>query len=480
MPLSKKSKGMKKERTGDTYDRVPPQAVEAERAVLGAVLLDGSSINRAIDHLTDETFYREAHRKIFAAMLELDEKNEPIDLITVCDELQRSGDLESVGGRLFLSSLLDEVATSANIGHHSGRVQEKSILRRLISTGTSIVQDAYEGAGDVKEILDQAEQAIFEISENQVTSGFKSIRDVVKPVFAEAHAIAKGERSQQGVLSGFSDLDSLLTGFQKGDLIIIAGRPSMGKTAFSLNIAQNVAIDSKRPVGIFSLEMAKEQLVHRLLCAEARVDSHALRNGYVAQRDWPNLTTAASLLSTAPIYIDDSATLTVLEMRSRARRLFKEANLSLIIIDYMQLINASGRSESRQQEISQISRSLKALAKELSIPVIALSQLSRAVENRPGSHRPLLSDLRESGAIEQDADVVLFLYRPEVYEKIPENDGKAEVIIGKQRNGPLGTVHLTFLKSCTRFEAQATRDIIDEPIGAGAAEEEYAEETGEA
>ncbi len=480
MPPPKKSKGLKRERTGDTFDRVPPQAVEAERAVLGAVLLDGSSINRAIDFLTDETFYRDAHRKIFAAMLALDEKNEPIDLITVCDELQRSGDLESVGGRLFLSSLLDEVATSANIGHHSGRVQEKSILRRLISTGTRIVQEAYEGAGEVKEILDQAERAIFEISENQVTSGFQSIRDVVKPVFAEAHAISKGERSQQGVLSGFADLDSLLTGFQKGDLIIIAGRPSMGKTALCLNIAQNVAIDSKRPVGIFSLEMAKEQLVHRLLCAEARVDSHALRNGYVAQRDWPNLTTAASLLSTAPIYIDDSATLTVLEMRSRARRLFKEANLSLIIIDYMQLINASGRAESRQQEISQISRSLKALAKELRIPVIALSQLSRAVENRPGSHRPLLSDLRESGAIEQDADVVLFLYRPEVYEKIPENEGKAEVIIGKQRNGPLGTVHLTFLKNCTRFEAQATRDIIEEPIGAGREDEEYREEIGEA
>ncbi|MFH1279555.1 MAG: replicative DNA helicase [Candidatus Eisenbacteria bacterium] len=451
---------------GEGIDRVPPQAVEAERAVLGAILLDGECINRVLDYLTEDTFYRDAHRKIFAAMLSLYERSEAIDLVTCSEELGRHGALEAAGGRLFLSSLLDEVATSANVSYHASRVREKSILRQMIQSGTRIVQDAYEAAEDVRELLDQAEQSIFEISESQITRGFLPIRDVVRPVYADAQAIAKGGTVHRGVKSGFSDLDSILSGFQNGDLIIVAGRPSMGKTAFCLNVAQNVAIDGKHSVGIFSLEMSKEQLVHRLLCSEARVDSHAVRNGYVAQRDWPDLTTAASLLSEAPIYIDDAPGLTVLEMRSRARRLFREANLSLLIIDYMQLIHAGGRSESRQQEISQISRSLKNLAKELGIPVIALSQLSRAVENRPGSHRPLLSDLRESGAIEQDADVVLFLYRPEVYEKIPENEGKAEVIVGKQRNGPLGTVHLTFIKNYTRFESQTAREILDESIGA--------------
>jgi replicative DNA helicase len=290
--------------------------------------------------------------------------------------------------------------------------------------------------------------------------------------------MAEGGKGHLGVQSGFADLDSLLSGFQKGDLIIIASRPSMGKTSFALNIAQNVAIEAKQAVALFSLEMSRENLVHRLLCSEARVDSHALRNGYVGQRDWPNLTTAASLLSTAPIYIDDSPSLTVLEMRSRARRLHKEVKLGLVFVDYLQLVHATGQAENRQQEISLISRSLKALAKELNLPVIALSQLSRAVESRPGSHRPVLSDLRESGAIEQDADVVLFLYRAEVYEKIPENEGKAEVIIGKQRNGPLGTVNLTFIKNYTRFESQAARDILDVPVG-GEADEEYGE-AGEA
>ncbi|MBM3320419.1 MAG: replicative DNA helicase [Candidatus Eisenbacteria bacterium] len=460
-----------------TFDRVPPQAVEAERAVLGAVLLDGEAMNKVLDILTESSFYREAHRKIYAAMVSLYERSEAIDVITVVDEMSRLGTLESAGGRLYLSSLLDEVATSANVSYHAGLVLEKALLRRMIHAGTEIVQRAYEGVEDVKALLDRAEQSIFDISESQVTSGFLPIRAVVKPVYDEAKAMAEGGRSHLGVQSGFPDLDALLSGFQKGDLIIVASRPSMGKTSFCLNIAQNVALDSKLPVAIFSLEMSRENLVQRLLCSEARVDSHALRTGYVPQRDWPNLTTAASLLSTAPIFIDDSASLTVLEMRSRARRLHKEASLALLIVDYLQLIRASEAAENRQQEISLISRSLKALAKELNLPVVALSQLSRAVETRTGAHRPVLSDLRESGAIEQDADVVLFLYRPEVYEKIPENEGKAEVIIGKQRNGPLGTVDLTFLKSFTRFESLSAREAVETPVGGGG--EEYGE-AGEA
>ncbi|MBN1825184.1 MAG: replicative DNA helicase [Candidatus Eisenbacteria bacterium] len=453
----------KSARKADAYDRVPPQAIEAERAVLGAVLLDGEAITRVLDFLDSGAFYRDAHRKIFDAAISLYERNEAIDLITIADEMKRAGTLDEAGGRLYLSSLLDEVATSANVTYHSGLVLEKSILRRLIRTGTEIVQQGYEGGGDVQELLDRAEQSIFDISESRITRGFEPIRNVVKPVFAEAQAVAHGERGRTGILSGYPDLDSLLTGFQRSDLIIVAGRPSMGKTAFCLNVAQNVAIDGKQPVAVFSLEMAREQLVHRLLCSEARVDSHALRNGYVPHRDWPNLTQAASLLSEAPIYIDDTPSLTVLEMRSRARRLHKEVGLGLVIIDYLQLIDSHKRTESRQQEISQISRSLKALAKEIGVPVVALSQLSRAVENRPGKHRPVLSDLRESGAIEQDADVVLFLYRPEVYDNTPENEGKAELIVGKQRNGPLGVVHLTFIKNYTRFESVTTR-MLDEPV----------------
>jgi replicative DNA helicase len=456
--------------------------VEAERAVLGAVLLDGEAIHKVLDYVKPDSFYREANRKVFEAMLSLYERNEAIDLVTIADEMKRLGSLESAGGRLYLSSLLDEVATSANVGYHAGLVLEKAMLRHMIRVGTDIAQRGYEAADDVKELLDRAEQSIFEVSESQITRGFIPIKDVVKPVFADAQAMAAGERIHVAVQSGFTELDSLLSGFHRGELVIVAGRPSMGKTAFCLNIAQNIAIDEKKPVGVFSLEMSKEQLVHRLLCAEARVDSHALRNGFVAQRDWPNLTTAASLLSNAPIYIDDSPSLTILEIRSRARRLHREIGLAMVIIDYLQLAHSTGRAESRQQEISQISRSLKALAKELNIPVVALSQLSRAVENRPGSRRPVLSDLRESGAIEQDADVVLFLYRPEVYEKIPENDGKAEVIIGKQRNGPLGTVNLTFIKNYTRFENLSTR-VLDEPVeesgeGEGEAESVYAEEEG--
>ena len=459
-------------------DRVPPQAVEAERAVLGAILLDGEAIHKVLDYLRPGSFYRDANRKVFEAMLSLYERSEAIDLVTLVDEMKKLGSLEPAGGRLYLSSLLDEVATSANVTYHAGLVLEKAMLRQMIRVGTEIVHRGYEAADDVKELLDRAEQSIFEVSESQITRGFIPIKDVVKPVFADAQAMAAGERVHVSVQSGFTELDSLLSGFHRGELVIVAGRPSMGKTAFCLNIAQNIAIDEKKPVAVFSLEMSKEQLVHRLLCAEARVDSHALRNGYVAQRDWPNLTTAASLLSNAPIYIDDSPSLTVLEIRSRSRRLHREVGLAMVIIDYLQLAHATGRSESRQQEISQISRSLKALSKELNIPVVALSQLSRAVENRPGSRRPVLSDLRESGAIEQDADVVLFLYRPEVYEKIPENDGKAEVIIGKQRNGPLGTVNLTFIKHYTRFENLSTR-VLDEPVGeAGEEEGVYAEEEG--
>lgn len=449
----------------DAFDRVPPQALEAEVAVLGAILIEAESIAKVIEIIDTGAFYREAHRKIYAAMIDLYERSEAIDLVTLADEMTRLGTLESVGGRLYLASLLDSVATAANISYHANVVKEKWIRRQLIRTGTSIVQKSYEGGDEVDELLDKAEQSIFEISERRLAQGFQKIQPVVKDVFRKVQELAQGGVGAIGLGTGYRDLDTILSGLQEGDLIIVAGRPSMGKTALALNIALNAARGQNAPVAVFSLEMAKEQLVHRLLCSEARVDSHALRNGFVPKNKWKDLIEAANVLSAAPIFIDDSANLNVLEMRAKARRLQAEHGLGLLVIDYLQLMHG-GSQENRQQEISHISRSLKALAKELKVPVMALSQLSRAVENRPeSSRRPMLSDLRESGAIEQDADVVLFLYREEMYKKDrPELEGLAEVIVGKQRNGPLGTVKLSFIKASTRFEDYYSGDFLDEPI----------------
>ncbi len=431
--------------------KIPPQNIEAEQSVLGGILIENEAINRVMEILAPEDFYREAHRKIYHALIELSERDEPADLITTTNELRKKGELEMVGGASYLAYLIDSVPSAANIEYYARIVKEKAILRKLIETSTEIITQSYEDRTDVEAFLDEAERAIFEISEKRVRPSFFPIKEIVKESFKTIEQLYKKKELVTGVPSGFKELDRLTAGFQPSDLIIVAGRPSMGKTAFCLNIAQYAAIEGRVPVAIFSLEMSKEQLVLRMLCSEAQVEGTRLRTGYLGESDWPKLTMAAGTLSDAPIFIDDTAALSVLELRAKARRLKSEHGLGMIIIDYLQLMKGRGKAESRQQEISEISRSLKALAKELNVPVIAVSQLSRKTEERTGN-RPQLSDLRESGAIEQDADLILFLFREEVYHRTEENRGKAEVIIGKQRNGPIGKVDLAFLDKYTSFK----------------------------
>ncbi len=440
------------ERTATAVDRVPPQAVDAEVAVLGAMLLDKGACGVVTEVLDESSFYRGAHRKIFSAIMTLFARDEAVDLVTVTQELKKRKELDDVGGAAYLSQVLGSVATTANVRHHAKIVLEKSVLRRLINVATEVVQEAFDAGGEASDILDRAEHMIFEIAQSRVRRDFVPMREILKHSFEVIQELYDKKQHITGVPTGFNELDQMTSGFQKSDLVIIAGRPSMGKTAFALNVASHASIKAGLPVAIFSLEMGKEQLVQRMLCSEARVDAHKLRTGYLADKHWSSLTTAAGLLSESSIYIDDTPAMTVLEMRSKARRLKAESDIGLVIVDYLQLMHGLGRQENRQQEISEISRSLKALAKELEVPVMALSQLSRAVESRGGDRRPILSDLRESGAIEQDADVVAFIYRQEVYERSPENMGLAEVIVGKQRNGPTGTVKLAFLSECTRFE----------------------------
>jgi replicative DNA helicase len=403
--------------------------------------------------LDADDFYRDAHRKIFNALITLSERDEPADLITLTNELRKTDHLDSIGGASYVASLIDSVPTAANIEYYAKIVKEKAILRKLIQTSTEIITQSYEDRGDVEVFLDEAERSIFEISEKRVRPSFYSIRDIVKESFKTIERLFQKKELVTGVPSGFREIDRMTAGFQPSDLIIIAGRPSMGKTAFCLNIAQYAAIENKIPVAIFSLEMSKEQLVIRMLCSEAHVEGTRLRTGFLNESDWPKLTIAAGNLSEAPIYIDDTAALSILELRAKARRLKSERGLGMLIVDYLQLMKGRTRVESRQQEISEISRSLKALSKELNIPVIAVSQLSRKTEERTGN-RPQLSDLRESGAIEQDADLILFIYRDEVYNRSEDNPnkGKAEVIIGKQRNGPIGKIDLAFLDKFTTFK----------------------------
>jgi replicative DNA helicase len=431
--------------------RLPPQNLEAETSVLGAVLLENEALNRVLEILTEDDFYREAHRRIFSAILHLYEHSEPVDLITLSEVLKTRGDLDPVGGVEYLNSLVNGVPTAANISYYAKIIKEKAILRKLINRATEIVSQSYSNSGDVDEFIDQAERTIFEISEDRVRPSFYPIKDLIKSSFKTIERLYEKRQLITGVPTGFQRLDELTSGLQPADLIIIAGRPSMGKTAFALNIAQHASVRATTPAAIFSLEMSKEQLALRMLCSEAKVDAHRLRGGFLSEADWPKLTRAAGSLSEAPLFIDDTPGLSALEMRAKARRLKIEHNLGLVIVDYLQLMRGRASADSREQEISDISRSLKALAKELSIPVIALSQLNRRVEER-GDKRPQLSDLRESGAIEQDADVILFLYRDEVYNKSEENRGKAEIIIGKQRNGPTDKVDLAFLDKYTRFE----------------------------
>ena len=421
-------------------------------AVLGAVLIDNSSYPVITEHLTEECFYKQSHHKIFQAMVRLSQKNEAIDVLTLTEELKRMGVLQVIGGPAYLTQIMDNVHTAANIEYYVRVVFDRFLLRRLISISGAISTRAMQGSEDAREVLDEAEKMIFEISERGIRKGFEPIGKIIKEKFGNLERLSE-RGGVSGLPSPFDELDAYTSGFQRSELIIIAGRPSMGKTSLALNVAQYLAIKEKIPVGVFSLEMSAEQLVMRLLCSEARVDSHRLRMGHIKHSEFAELAIVAGYLSEAPLYIDDSAGVTIMELRAKARRLKAEVNVGCILIDYLQLITVREPTENRQQQIAVISRSLKNIAKELDIPVICLSQLSRAVESRGGDRRPMLSDLRESGAIEQDADTVLMLYRPELYEgEHSEHAGIAEVIIAKQRNGPTGTVKLAFVKEYTRFE----------------------------
>jgi replicative DNA helicase len=438
-------------------DRSPPYSYEAEVSVLGGMLLDKLAITKALERLDEDCFHHEGHREIFRNIRILFENNQVVDVVTLTEQLKKTGKLEKIGGQAHLIQILDMVPTAANVEYYAGIVLEKAVMRQLIRASGDIIHDVYTRKGDVDDILDQAEQRIFRISQQRIKGGFVPIKRILHPTFELIEMLHQKKGRITGVESGYTDLDNLTAGFQMSDFIVVAGRPSMGKTSFALNIAQHCAIEAGIPVAVFSLEMAKEQLVQRLLSSVAGVDAMKLRTGFLGEKDWPKLAKAAGILGDAPIYIDDSPLLTALEMRAKARRLKSEVDLGLVIVDYLQLMKPSQVKKSRQEEISHISSSLKALAKELRIPVIAISQLSREPEKRPDK-RPTLADLRESGAIEQDADVVIFIYREEVYKASPENAGKAEVIVGKQRNGPVGKVKLTFLKKCTRFVNYSGRE----------------------
>jgi len=444
-------------------DRQPPYAPEAEISVLGGMLIDGDAVAKALEIVDDTMFYREANRRVFRAMSRLFQRGQVIDPITLGEDLKKTDELDGVGGMAYIGELLDAVPTAANIEYHARIVRERSLLRRLIEASSEIIRDAYEsGERTVDQVLDEAEQRIFQVAQQNERGGFVWIKKILYPTFERIEQLQAAKGGITGVPTGFHALDEKTGGFQKGDLVIIAARPSMGKTAFVTGIALQAAITHRVPIALFSLEMSKEQLVQRMLCSEALVDLGRLLRGRLSDDDYVQLAQAAGHLNTAPIWIDDSGSLNVLEMRAKARRLkADQPDLGLVIIDYIQLMNAAGEAENRVQEVSAISRGLKALSKELSVPILALSQLSRAPEQRT-DHRPQLSDLRESGSLEQDADLVMFLYRPEYYFKEEDArekglEGRAELIIGKQRNGPTGTVDLYFRRECTRFESYSAR-----------------------
>ncbi len=433
-------------------DKLPPQNLEAERACLGSMLLDREAIEVAIDVLTDEDFYSEQHRIIFRTLLELYGRSTPVDIVTLTDYLRGSGELDSAGGVGYISSLLDETPTSANAEYYAKIVEQKSLLRKLIRASSSAISLCYNTEKDAYEIVDEAEKLIFDVTERKGVQGYFPISEVIKDSITAIEKLFHRGDNYTGIPSGFKELDDLTSGFQNSEFIVVAARPSVGKTALALNIAQNVAILQRLKVAVFSLEMSKEALMQRMLCSEARIDSQRLRKGLLRTEEWGPLTTAAGKLSEATIFIDETPGISDIQLRAKARRIQSRHGLDLIIVDYLQLMSSIRKKEGRTQEISEISRSLKALARELSIPVIALSQLSRAVETRGRDRRPILSDLRESGAIEQDADVVIFLYRDELYNPHSDKEGLAEIIIQKQRNGPTGTIELKFFKEFTRFE----------------------------
>jgi len=436
-------------------DRTLPHNLEAERSVLGAILLHNDAFNLAAEVIKPEDFFRDAHRRIFEKMVTLAERGNAIDLVTLKEELGRSGEVDEVGGPAYIAALVDGVPRSTNVEHYARIIKEKATLRNLIFSANRILTNAYEAEQEADVILDEAEHAIFAIADDKVRDGFVSLRDLAQNSLDTIEKLHARKELITGVPTGFTDLDEMTSGFQPADLIIIAARPSMGKTSLVLNIAQHVGTKTDMAVGVFSLEMSKEQLFLRMLTAEARIDAHRLRGGFLGERDWGRLSQAIGTLSDAKIFIDDSPSIGVLEMRAKCRRLAAEHGLNLIVVDYIQLMQGRGRFENRTLELASISRSLKGLAKELNVPLVVLSQLSRAPESR-SDHRPQLSDLRESGALEQDADVVVFIYREDQYadrtQAPADSQGVAELIVGKQRNGPTGVVKLAFIREFTRFE----------------------------
>ncbi|KHD84983.1 replicative DNA helicase [Bacillus ginsengihumi] len=449
----------------EIIDRIPPQNIEAEQAVLGAIFLEPSSFITASEVLVPEDFYRSAHQKIFQIFFKLNDAGKAVDLVTVAEELSVTQQLEDVGGVSYLSELATSVPTAANIGYYAQIVAEKSLLRRLIRTATNIAQEGYTREDSVDELLDDAERSIMEVAQRKNAGDFQHIKDVLVNTYDNIELLHNRKGDITGIPTGFNELDRMTAGFQRNDLIIVAARPSVGKTAFALNIAQNVGTKAGENVAIFSLEMGAEQLVMRMLCAEGNIDAQRLRTGSLTDEDWRKLTMAMGSLSNSGIFIDDTPGIRISEIRSKCRRLKQEQGLGMIVIDYLQLIQGSANSkENRQQEVSEISRSLKALARELEVPVIALSQLSRSVEQRQDK-RPMMSDIRESGSIEQDADIVAFLYREDYYEQDTENKNIIEIIIAKQRNGPVGTVQLAFVKEYNKF-VNLERRFDDAPVPA--------------
>lgn len=438
--------------------KIPPHSIEAEQSVLGGLMLDNHAWEKIADQVTEEDFYRYDHRLIFRAIADLAEDNQPLDVVTLSEWLGKRGDLDDAGGLAYLGTMAKDTPSAANIAAYAGIVRERSILRQLIGVGTDIADSAFNsGERGSKEILDEAESAVFKIAEQGSKQGqaFKPIKSLLKATLSHIDEMSKNDSAITGMASGYADLDAMTAGFQKGDLVIVAGRPSMGKTTFSMNIAEYAAISTKKPVAVFSMEMPGEQLTMRMLSSMGRVDQGRLRTGKLTDDDWPRVAQAVKMFSEVPMFIDDSAALSPTEVRARARRLAREhGQLGLIVLDYLQLMQGSGKSDNRTAEVSEISRSLKALAKELEVPVIVLSQLNRSLEQRPNK-RPIMSDLRESGAIEQDADIIIFIYRDEVYNPETADKGVAEIIIAKQRNGPIGTTRLTFLGKYTRFETFA-------------------------
>ena len=452
------------ENSQELHLKTPPQSLEAEEAVLGSMLISKEAVSRALEILTPDYFYKDAHLRIFQAMKDLFNQGEPVDAVSIINELKKRKQLDASGGAYFITGLSDSVPTTANVEHYAKIVLEKASLRSLIEAAADMSKEAFNDQQNLEDILDQAEQKIFAISQGRLKGKFQQLNPVLQETFERLDKIHQKPGSVTGVPSGLADLDEITSGFQEGELIIVAGRPSMGKTALALTFARNAAIEHNIPVGIFSLEMSNSQLAMRLLTSEARVDSHLVRTGKLPTEQWRNLSMSVGILAEAPIFLDDTPAIGITELRAKARRLKAENDVQLIMVDYLQMMRGPASAESRQQEISKISRSLKALSKEISVPVVAMSQLSRAPEGR-SDHRPQLSDLRESGAIEQDADVVMFLYRKWVYTRDEEDRRKAEIIVSKQRNGPTGTVSAIFVDSYAKFESATIFDqMVEEPI----------------